>query len=342
MPTYSPQEGLSGLQESGATLTPEQLNAQAGQTTGLKARLAATAAKVGPLLTAATLLTAAGCSDENTDNQPAPAPTATTPQPEEADKVPENTNSGPFAYKAVCEAHNLLDSKNTPARGNYRRMFVQMVVAGEPVLYEPCADSNLPGEAGRFVDADCKNEGNYRTCTVKDSYTNNRYETVNTETQVRWLLNGQNKVESPNSVQNVFSPYTLNARRGNNVMPVDPSAPVVYGQRDPKSTEKRAVTPAPTPTPVATTKRFTPNTEKSNKDAEQDQQIAELRRNQDNIMATVAQHDMTLDDHEAQIKDNREAIQIVINNNSGSKSLNPHPTNADLEEMASRAATGRN
>ncbi len=338
MPTYSPQEGLSGLQESGATLTPEQLTAQAGQTTGLKARLAATAAKVGPLLTAATLLTATGCSDDKTDKKPESAKTATDPQPEEADdnSTPDSEKSGPFAYKAVCEAHNLLDSDNTPARQNYRRMFVQMVVAGEPVLYEPCADSNLPGEVGKFVDADCKNEGNYRTCTVKDSYTNNRYEAVNTETQVRWLLNGQNKVESPNSVQNVFSPYTLNARKGQNVMPVDPSAPVVYGQREQKSVVKRTA-PAPTPTAVATStkKLATPPTYTPETDKEQNRRL-------DNLEAQVAYNTSKNDEQDIRLDAHDRAIQIMINANSGSRPLNPHPTNADLTDLGSRAATGRN
>lgn len=338
MPTYSPQEGLSGLQESGATLTPEQLDAQAGRTTGLKARLAATAAKVGPLLTAVTLLTATGCSDEDAEKKPTPAPTETTPEEADTNKVPENTNSGPFAYKAVCEAHNLLGTENTTARQNYRRMFVQMVVAGEPVLYEPCAESNLPGEAGKFVDADCKNEGDYRTCTVKDSYTNNRYENVNTETTVRWLLNGQNTVESPNSVQNVFAPYTLNARRGNNVISVDPKSPVVYGQREQSGVERRAVTPAPTPTPVVTsTKRLTtpPTPRDTGTDKEQNRRL-------DNLEAQVAYNTSKNEEQDIRLDAHDRAIQIMINANSGSKPLNPHPTNADLTDLGSRAATGGN
>ncbi len=333
MQIYSPKEGLSGLQEeSGANLTPEQLDAPADRTNGLKARLAATVAKVTPLLTAASLLTATGCSDEKTDNQPAPAPTAVTPQPKRAEE-PENDNSGPFAYKAVCEAHNLLDSENKGAKQNYRRMFIQMVIAGEPVIYEPCAESNLSDEAGQFVDADCKNKGDYRICTVKDSYINNRYETVNTETMFKWLLNGEHEVESPNSVKNVFHPYDVNARKGQNIIPVNPNASLIYGQRKKsKDDKRRAVKSNPTPTPAVTNTKVRETTPTHN---------PETNRRLDNLEAQVSYNTSKNEEQDNRLNAHEQAIQIIIDANSGSKPLNPHPTSADYTDLGGRVATDR-
>ena len=333
MPTKSPF-GLPG-QESGETVkAPEQINAQAApKNPNTLARLANKyAGRVG-LCVAAAL--AAGCGNSNQPNTTASplnvANAATAPQSSvstDTDKAPEEKNKpNYFEYGKVCETLGLVDGKNK-ARENYRRKFIQMVVAGEPVLYEPCAESKLPGEYGKFVDAECKNEEGHRTCVVKDSYVDNNYDTVNTETTVRWLLNGYHRVESPQTVGEFFSPYKVYAREGQNMVVVDPNAPLVSGQRVPVSKVAAAVRPA-APT---VKKQFTAKTDCCD---DLKGRVDEHEGRLDNLEAEVAkqagkdaEHDRALEEQRAQI------FRVFANMPS-----NPHPTSADWDNAAENAAT---
>lgn len=315
MPTLSPQEGLSGLESGNA---PEQHDAQAAPHLS---RLATRVAKrVGPILTATGLIvTAAGCKDD----APAPAPvTAPSPAP--------TTTGNPFdGNRMVCQNLGLVDNATTKAAENYRRMFVQTVVAGQPVLYEPCAESAIPGEMGRFVTADCNNNGQYRNCVVKDTYTDNSYNTVNTETRLNWLLTGYNRVESAQSVSYIF-PTGLSARIGSVITGIDPASPVVYGQR--RVVGRHApVTPSPIPTVTPTPappKVY--HTYDSKKDDEQD-----LRLN--NLEAQVAQNTAKNEEQDARLDVHGRLLEVLIEGNKTSG--NPHPTGADYDHLGRIRAT---
>ncbi len=320
MPTLSPHEGLSGLGSGEALNAPEQHDAQAVTRSGKLARLATTVAKkVGPILAAASLLAATeGCKD----NTPAPAP-VTTPTP-----GPTPSGNAFDGNKLTCSSLGLINNPGTPAAENYRRMFVQTVVAGQPVLYEPCADSAIPGEMGKFVTADCQNNGQYRNCVVKDTYVDNSFNTVNTETRVNWLLTGHNRVESAQSAGYIF-PRGLAARIGTTVTTLDPNSPVVYGQRR-VTGRQQPVTPTP---PTPTVKRFTPPAPEHDnaKDNEQDNRL-------DNLEAQVAFNTGKNVEQDRRLDNHGEILRILIDSNSR-PSGNPHPTSADYDSLGRSRAT---
>lgn len=324
MPTLSPQEGLSGL-ESGEALAPERDNVRTAPQTGKAARLAANVAKkVGPLLTAAGLLMATeGCK---TDNTPAPTPTpAPAPAP-----APTTTGSPFDGAKLVCSNLGLIDDNGTKAAENYRRMFVQTVVSGTPQLYEPCAPSAIPNEMGKFVQADCSNDGQYRNCVVKDSYLDNSYNKVDTETRVKWLLNGHNAVESAQNVGYIF-PTGLSARTGTLITALNPTDPVVYGQR--RFVSRNQPIPTPPPAPTATAKRLTPPAPvyDPSKDTEQDRRL-------DNLESQVAQNTAKNNEQDVTLNIHGQLLKILVDGNSKPAGT-PHPTQADYDSLGRSRAT---
>ncbi len=350
MPTLSPQQGLSGL-ESGEALAPERHDAQAVPQSGKLARLASGfAKKVGPILTAAGLAAAsAGCDNGNNGlinsayAQGAPttpatatptvtgAPTATPTTTGSATPAPAPT-ANPFdSSKLVCSNMGLIDNAGTRAAENYRRMFVQTVVSGNPELYEPCATSAVPNEMGRFVQADCSNDGQYRNCVVKDTYVDPSYNVVNTETRVQWLLNGHHNVESPQSVGYIF-PMGLAARTGTVISTLDATSPVVYGQRRVLDRKPATATVTP-PAPTATAKRFTPPapTHDNSKDNEQDGRLA-------NLESQVAQNTAKNNEQDGRLNNHGDLLRILIENNSKHSTL-PHPTPADYDSLGRSRAT---
>jgi len=218
----------------------------------------------------------------------------------------------------------LIDNNGTKAAENYRRMFVQTVVAGTPQLYEPCANSALPNEIGKFVQADCKNDGQYRNCVVKDSYVNPSYDVVNTETRVKWLLNGHHNVESAQTVGYIF-PMGLDARTGTVVTTLDPTLPVVYGQRMILG-RVQPVAPAPT----TTTKGFTTPTNNP-KDME-------LYRRVDNLESQVAQNTAKNNEQDLTLNIHGQLLKILVDNNNKPAGT-PHPTAADYDSLGRERAT---